>query len=273
MYRASNYYNEEICGHLGESHVILAPRFFKMKFQNLVSKLLCNKTFNFHFSTISRSTEWRVDFAKSCNDRWPEYLACYFKKLSFKNGVHEKINFSVTEQRKRDTKSISFSNCEAVDFIDLEILKRFPNLNGLTFCLSNIPILKNIFTVELKMIQYLDLNVNKIKVLEAHVFDELVELKWIYLAYNEIEEILHPIFAKNMKLEFVNLSSNKIHTLHPNLFDGLPRLVEVRFSGNPTINKDFDQSDMKMLREELKSLFDNYWLKNENRIKELELVS
>jgi Leucine-rich repeat (LRR) protein len=123
------------------------------------------------------------------------------------------------------------------------------------------------------MIQYLSLRSNKIKVLEPHVFDELVELKWIYLRQNEIEEILHPIFAKNKKLEYVNLSTNKIQTLHPNLFDGLPRLEEVLFSSNPTINKNFDQSNMKMLKGELKPLFDNYWLKNENRVKELELVS
>jgi Leucine-rich repeat (LRR) protein len=193
--------------------------------------------------------------------------------LSFKSGIHEKIEFAVTDQQKRDTTAVSFRDCEAVDSIDLEILKRFPNLNGLTFCLSKIPVLKNIFTVELKMIQYLSLWSNKIKVLEAHVFDELVELKWIYLGGNEIEEILHPIFAKNKKLEYIYLCNNKIQTLHPNLFDGLPKLEDVRFSGNPTINKDFDQSKMKMLREELKPLFDNYLLKFEGRVKELELVS
>jgi hypothetical protein len=202
-------------------------------------------------------------------------LYAALQKLSFKNGIHDKIEFSVTDQQKRDTTEVSFWNCEAVDFIDVEILKRFPNLNGLTFYNSKIPVLKNIFTVELKMIQYLDLSWNKIKVLEAHVFDELVELKWIYLAKNEIEEILHPIFAKNKKLEFVDLSCNKIQTLHPYLFDGLPRLEEVQFSGNPTINKKFDQSNMKMLNVELKPLFDNYLLKygNRSRVKELELVS
>jgi hypothetical protein len=219
--------------------------------------------------------EWTVPFLKTFAYRWPKHLACHFEKLCFKNGIHEKIEFSVTEQQKRDTKSVSFTNCPVLDFVDLEILKRFPNLNGLTFYRSNIPSLKNIFTVELKMIQYLSLWSNKIKVLEAHVFDELVELKWIMLAGNEIEEILHPIFAKNKKLEFAELSDNKIQTLHPNLFDDLPRLEEVWFSGNPTINKDYKQPNIKIMRVELKPAFDNYWLKYGylNRVKELELVS
>ncbi len=225
------------------------------------------------FFFVFRSAEWTVSFRQIDFYR---HLACHLKGLSFKNGIHKKVEFAVTEEQKRDTKSVSFNNCPAVDFVDIEMLKTFPNLNGLNFFDSNIPILKNIFNVELKMIQYLDLSHNNIKVLEPHVFDELVELKWISLSGNEIEEILHPIFAKNQKLEFVHLSHNKIQTLHPNLFDGLLKLKEVRLLSNPTVDKIFGQSDMKMLNEELKPLFDNFSLKYGNpnqRIKELELVS
>jgi Leucine-rich repeat (LRR) protein len=160
-----------------------------------------------------------------------------------------------------------------VDFIDIEILKRFPNLTGLIFFRSNIPIVKNIFTVELKMLQFLSFKNNKIKKLEAHVFDELVDLKWINLAANEIAEILHPIFAKNKKLEFIDLSCNKIGSLHPKIFEDLPRLEEVKFLGNPAIDKNYNESNMKMLSEELKPLFDNYLLKYENSLRDLELVS
>jgi hypothetical protein len=212
---------------------------------------------SFSFQTLSQnfinlifsSAEWTVSFRQDGFGRWPKHLRCCFDKLSFKKGIHEKIEFEVSDQQKRDTKTVSFWDSSAVDFIDLEILKTFPNLNGLTFHDGNIPILKNIFTVDLKMIQYLGLVQNKIKNLEPHVFDELVELKWIDLAGNEIEEILHPIFAKNKKLEYVDLSFNKIHTLHPNLFDGLPRLEKVEF---------FWRKNIKMLNVELKPHFDNY---------------
>jgi hypothetical protein len=92
---------------------------------------------------------------------------------------------------------------------------------------------------------------------------------------NEIEEILHPIFAKNKKLEFVVLSENKIQTLHPNLFDGLPKLEAVDFSSNPTVDKEFDQSNIDTLSMELKPLFDNFALKygDRNKVRELESVS
>ncbi len=194
--------------------------------------------------------------------------------MSFTDGIHNKTEFESTDQQQRDTKTVSFTNCLAVDFIDIEILKRFPNLDGLSFNESNIPIFKTIFTPELKMIQYLDLWKNKIKVLEAHVFDELVELKWISLGVNELEEISHPIFAKNKKLVCVYLHNNQLKLLHPDLFDGLDFLEEVQLESNPTINKKFDQSNMKMLNVELKPLFDNYFLKyGWMRIKELELVS
>ncbi len=195
--------------------------------------------------------------------------------MSFKNGIHKKIEFEVTDKQKRDTKTIFFQHCSTVDFIDIEILKKFPNLFGLIFYKSNIPILKNIFTIELKMIQLIYLCSNKIKELEAHVFDELVELKSISLEGNKIEEILNPIFAKNKKLEYIDLSNNKIHTLHPNLFDDLPRLEQVDFRRNGTINSRFDESNIKTLSVELKPLLDNYLQKYGSAMtfKELELVS
>jgi hypothetical protein len=123
------------------------------------------------------------------------------------------------------------------------------------------------------MIQYLGLVGNNIKTLEAHVFDELVELKWISLADNGIEEILHPIFAKNNKFEYISLSTNHIQTLHSLIFDDLPELEEVGFSRNLTINKNFYQFNMKLLRVVLKPIFNNYLLKFEDRVRELELVS
>jgi hypothetical protein len=216
----------------------------------------------------------RVWFKKaSINDRWSGFQCC-FENFSFKYGIHKQLVFPVTAKQKRDTTAVLFINCEAVDFIDIEILKIFPNLNNLKFWGPNIPILKNIFTVEMQMIQYLDLSEVMIKNLDAHVFDELVELQWISLERSGIEEILYPIFAKNEKLEIVDLTHNKIQTLHPNLFDGLPKLEEVRFFGIPYVNQNFKKKQMNTLNEELKPLFDNYEAKyGPNKIMELKLVS
>ncbi len=227
---------------------------------------------------ILRFSEWTVSFGRYVGYRWPEHLACWFNKLSFKNGIYKKIEFAVTEQQQYETRTVSFENCSAVDFIDIELLKRFPNLNGLrfrNFSIVSMPILKNIFTVELKMIQYLDLSGNGIKELEAHVFDELVELRWINLEINNIYEISHPIFAKNKKLQYVDLTKNQIRSLHPNLFDDLPRLDEVRLLRNGGIHDIFDQSNIKWMNLRLRHLF-NYKLQidgSSNRVEELEMVS
>ncbi len=181
--------------------------------------------------------------------------------MNFKNGVHNAIDFEATEQQLCETSGVSFLDCEAVDFIDIEILKKFPKFNNLKLSRSNIPTLKNIFAADLKMIQFLDLGNNNLKIIEAHVFDELVKLKWINLAENKIEEILHPIFAKNKKLEYIDLNHNQIRSLHPKIFDGLDELNEVLFGVNPTINKDFIDYKIQNLKVELKPLFDSYLLK------------
>ncbi len=134
----------------------------------------------------------------------------------------------------------------------------------------------------MKMLQYLNLNANNIRKLEANIFDELVELKWFSLLENEVEEIPHPVFAKNKKLEFINLSCNQLQLLHPKIFDGLEILEEVDFEGNPSISKIYGKSSrsfsffpLEILNTDLKPLFDKYLLKygNQEKIKELESVS
>ncbi len=232
-----------------------------------------------HQIVISRSVELKVSFRLLELYRWPLHLRCCFENLSFKSDIHQKVKLLITSQQKRDTRAISFQHCLALDFIDLDVLKKFPNLIGLEFYQSNIPVIKNVFTTDMKMLQYLNLNANNIRKLEAHVFDELVELRRLSLLQNEITEIPHPVFAKNKKLEFIDLSSNQLQLLHPKIFDGLEKLDEINFHGNPRINKRFKNStgsfNLEVLNAELKPIFDKYALKygNLEKIKELESVS
>jgi Leucine-rich repeat (LRR) protein len=186
--------------------------------------------------------------------------------LSFKNGIQDKIEFAVTEEQKDATTAVRFVNCQEVDFIDSEVLKRFPRLNGISIYDSHIQILQNIFTADLKMIQNLNLSCNRIKILKAKILDELINLKWVSLYGNQIEEIEYPIFSNNKKLEFVDFSNNKIESLNPLIFDGLQRLEEVGFYRNPSIDRNFNKNNIKMLNVGLKPLFDSYLAK-------LELVS
>jgi hypothetical protein len=113
-----------------------------------------HKKFSINLTVIFSSTDWTVSFEHfESSLRWPKHLECCFKNLSFKKGIHKKVEFEATYEQKRDTETVSFQHCPAVDFIDIEILKEFPNLNGLKIGAANIPFLKNIFTVELKMVQ------------------------------------------------------------------------------------------------------------------------
>jgi hypothetical protein len=62
-------YNEEICGHLGESHVILAPRFFpKHSFSLIFFRIINCKKINDIYSEQSTSRSRDI-----CFQSWPFY--------------------------------------------------------------------------------------------------------------------------------------------------------------------------------------------------------
>jgi hypothetical protein len=131
-----------------------------------------------------------------------------------------KYKVAMSEQEKNRTKSITFFMCGPVEFIPLQLLKLFPNLNGVAIVDTNIPIVKYEFLkTDFKMIQHLGLVDCEIKEIEETAFSDLPNLKWIDLRDNRLREIQHKIFANNPKMEYINVMENKIKILHPQIFD------------------------------------------------------
>jgi hypothetical protein len=182
---------------------------------------------------------------------WPHHCRCYFNgiDLSIKNR-NTVFKFEACTRQKIETTSVLFNDCNTVEYIPIDIINYFNNANGLVVFRSKIPIIRtNLFTVDLKKLQYLSLESNKIKQIEANAFSNLTELKWMCLKNNEIEEIPFEIFDKNTKLEFIDLSNNKISLLHPKLFDNLKNFKEIRL---------WSKIHPANIKRELNHLFMNY---------------
>jgi Leucine-rich repeat (LRR) protein len=195
---------------------------------------------------------------------WPNHLSCFLNNLALKRTGNSKFEIQINERQKYGTKSVTFWKCQPVEFIPIEILRAFPNLNALDINGSRIPTIReSFFNSNFKMVQYLYLGRNKIKSIDEAAFSSLTELKWICLSGNEIEEIPHRIFRNNPKLEFIDLDKNKIKLLHPGLFAGLQCLSEIWLKKNPIVSADFKTSDFTLMEmsETLKPLFDNYMQK------------
>jgi hypothetical protein len=120
-----------------------------------------------------------------------------------------------------------------VDFIPLDILSEFPNLNGLMLERGNLPTLKSgLFKEELKKLEYLNLWGNGIESIEPEAFEFLIKLKWIQLSGNKLQSLPYRLFRNNLDLFYIELSGNKINSIHPNFFDGLQKLKLIDFTEN-----------------------------------------
>jgi hypothetical protein len=151
----------------------------------------------------------------------------------------EKHSFSLTDPygyessvSKSAINTFYISQSTQLDFIPLDILTEFPNLNGLYITNANLPTVKSgLFKPELQRIEYLLLSGN-IKSIEPEAFQYLNKLKWIHLGYNKIQTLFYKLFKNNPDLIYIYLGYNKINSIHPSFFDGLNKLKLVYFTGN-----------------------------------------
>ncbi len=86
----------------------------------------------------------------------------------------EKHSFTGTPEEKSEVKTFRASRSPNFDFIPLEILTEFPNLNGLAVEFSKLPTLKaGLFKPELEKLEYLHLGYKRLSILgqvEVHQF-------------------------------------------------------------------------------------------------------
>jgi hypothetical protein len=154
---------------------------------------------------------------------WPTFKRCFVSNKDFPSSAkNQSYSFTGSTEEKNNTTAVYFYGRSIIDFIPLEILTEFPNINGIMIYYSNIPTLKEgFFTKYFKDIQYLNLWNNKISKIEEFALIYFTELKWIRLFSNQIESLKTNIFKNNHKLEFIDLNSNKIKIINPKLFANL----------------------------------------------------
>ena len=78
----------------------------------------------------------------------------------------------------------------------------------------------------------IDLSDNNLQILEASLFQGLINLKELNLSKNKLENIDAKLFNGLISLEEINLSENLLVKLDVELFDGLNNLKKVFLKGN-----------------------------------------
>jgi 5-hydroxyisourate hydrolase-like protein (transthyretin family) len=127
-----------------------------------------------------------------------------------------------------------------MDFLPVDILAEFKNLNGFVFSVCDIPnIRSNIFTVEFQRVEYLNFENSNVQSIEEKAFEQLINLKWISFDRNKIKTLPLLVFKHNIKLIYVDFQSNWINSVNPYVFKELKELIYVKFRGNQCADDDF----------------------------------
>lgn len=124
------------------------------------------------------------------------------------------------------------------------------------------------FHSEGKIIQYFPQGIDKIfkhikaiaiesaNLKELHQSDlkPFTKLEFLSLWGNDIEVLEEGLFAFNPQIKLIELDSNKISHIHPDVFDHLTVLTDLRLTTNKCINKSaYNAADVKALIPEIKT--------------------
>jgi Leucine-rich repeat (LRR) protein len=194
---------------------------------------------------------------------WPSHKLCHTLAVDFSAKFEtEKHSFSGNSFQKSETSVFQIHKSAQLDFIPLDILTEFPNLDGIVIWECNLPTVKaGLFRAEFKKIEFLHLQDNNIELIEPSAFQYLIKLKWVNLYKNNLQTLPYQIFRNNPDLIFISLSSNKISSIHPNFFDGLAKLKQISLIENLCIQTEIGCPTCSItqtaLQGELKKCFDN----------------
>jgi hypothetical protein len=166
---------------------------------------------------------------------FPHAKRCITNHVDFSSYFEsEKHFFSGTATQKYELKMFQINHTPKIDFIPLDILEQYPNLNGLLFHFTKIPIIKpGFFKSEFHKIEYLFLRNNDLEIVEPNALENLENLVWISIGWNKLQTLSYKLFDKNPKLNYIDLRHNKINAIQSNFFDGLNNLMMIEFAGNP----------------------------------------
>jgi hypothetical protein len=198
--------------------------------------------------------ELRCDYKSGGGFLWPSFQFCHILRSDFSAKFEaEKHTFTGTPSQKSDTKVVKIHWTDQVDFIPLDIVTEFPNLNGIAIEYANLSTVKEgFFKPELQVIEYLWLAFNQIEVIEPKALQYLTKLQWVSLYGNRIQALPNRIFQNSPDLIYLDLEDNQLSSIVPNFFDGLNKLKLIQFRYNICIQDDIGCESCLITQSEIK---------------------
>ncbi|KAI4487752.1 hypothetical protein M0802_011857 [Mischocyttarus mexicanus] len=204
-------------------------------------------------------------FCKSSNGsltdikRPSQQLGKKIKKLAFRNciltektrlkefvkrlGIEESETFSFQTYSKRNI-FLTREHLQGISNVEILILSQnslsnisrdlfvdFPNLKDLDISSNNLILPDKVFDATPKL-KRLNLNRNKLILIDSTLFDNLKNLEFLDLSQNRMEVLEDGVFYQLSRLRVLNLASNKLKQMSPSTFRKLKKLKKLDISDN-----------------------------------------
>ncbi len=156
------------------------------------------------------------------------------------DGAEDKILFTGS---KKEMTVVDFVN-SVVKFIPLEIIEQFPNLNGLMIRNSPLDIItENYFSQKFIVLKYLKIS-NQLRAIPKNSLINLKNLEWLDVQENKLEILQVDTFHHNTKLRYLNFRGNRINAIYLKILN-LNKLEFLNFENNNCVNEKFNQTMIK----------------------------
>jgi Leucine-rich repeat (LRR) protein len=172
---------------------------------------------------------------------WRTFQLCKLYQVDFSESFQtETHSFTGSSSEKSGTSMFYFQRSPKIDFLPKEIPKEFPNLKGLDFGHSELPVIKSdLFPEDFRGLEILYFGDCQIESIEPFAFQHLTNLKWLNLFDNKIQSLPYNLFQNNQKLTDLYFDVNQIDSISPNLFKNLRQLKWVSFWNNHCVREQF----------------------------------
>jgi Leucine-rich repeat (LRR) protein len=132
----------------------------------------------------------------------------------------------------------SIERLEASNILSSNLLK----LEHLNLESNRIRIIDADFFSECQNVKTLNLRNNLLENFDDDVFEDLENLEKLDLSSNKLAILSDLAFRKNLKLEIISLASNYISQIHPKAFQNLRDLKFLDLRGNLCVNEVFEEN-------------------------------
>lgn len=198
-------------------------------FYRIILSLICQI-----LATIDATTNGELIIGFYDDDEWPDFNVKLWTYTLYSDVTVSKNDVKIirSTKPKEYVKGLNAENIKTIQYLPIDVYKKFPNLEAYQFRNCSIKELRYENFQNLTEIQYMNLGLNEISVIPAKIFRDLTNLNSLELYDNLFQTIDGQGFFGLENLNYLSLQNNQITLVPEDSFDFLTELEKISLAYN-----------------------------------------